>query len=67
MKVQSEFQIKHFIEYTRTKGGVLEILHSNKHDYTVEYNKDAYEISHQAMKKIRLLNQDLIIKNRIMQ
>ena len=67
MKVQTEFEIKHFIAYTKLKGGELEILHSDMENYTVEYNKDAYKISHDALNAIMLSNQELVIKNRIIQ
>ena len=67
MRVQTDFEIKHFIAYTKMNGGMLEILHSDNEFYTAEYQNDAYKITHDAMNKIKLLNQNLVVKNRIVQ
>ena len=67
MKVQTDFEIKHFVTFTQMNGGVLEILASGPDGYVVEYQNDAYKISPDALQKIRLLNQNLIVKNRIVQ
>lgn len=67
MKVQTEFEIKHFVEYTKLNGGVLEVLHSTNEHHTAEYRGDAYKISQDALCKIMLLNQDLVVLNRMVQ
>lgn len=67
MVVTNDFEIKHFVQYTKMYGGTLEIIYSQSDMYTVLYKDDNYDISHDALNKIQLLNQNLIIKNRIMQ
>lgn len=67
MKVQTKREVEHFVTYTKMQGGTLEILHSDRDIYTVEYLNDAYKISHDALNKIKLLNQNLRVVNRILQ
>lgn len=66
-RVKTEFEIKHFVTYTKMQGGTLEILAGDKDTYTVQYQDTAYKISQEAMEKIQLLNQNLRIINRIVQ
>lgn len=67
MKVQTDFQVKHFIAYTKLKGGELRIFDTDFDSYMVRYNEDNYNISHEAMEKIMLMNQELMVSNRILQ
>lgn len=67
MRVKTDFETKHFIEFTRLNNGILEILACNSNEYTVQYNSDKYSISHEAMQKIKLLNQNLIFRSKITQ
>jgi hypothetical protein len=67
MKVNTDFEIKHFVKFTQLKGGTLEVLHSDADSYTVEYQGDAYKLSYDALQQVKLLNQNLRVKNRILQ
>lgn len=67
MKVNSDFEIKHFVNYTKLYGGVLEIVHSTPENYTAIYKEDAFSITPEALNKIKILNQNLKIQNRIVQ
>lgn len=67
MKVQTEFEIKHFVTYTKMNGGKLEILHGDNEFYTAQYQDDAYKITPEALNKVMLLNQNLTVINRIVQ
>lgn len=67
MTVKTDFEIKHFVQFTHLKGGTLEILHSKDEMYTAQYDGDAYKISQNALQKIKLLNQGLKIVNSISQ
>lgn len=67
MKVKSEFDIKHFVDFTKTRGGGLEILHCDSEFYTIEYCNDIYKLTPNALRKVELLNQNLIIEKRIVQ
>lgn len=67
MKVVSDFEIKHFVEFTKMYGGVLEVIHGDAEVYTAIYKDEAYKISPEALSQVKLLNQTLTVENRIMQ
>tara|TARA_R100000951_G_scaffold74400_1_gene62706 strand:- start:577 stop:786 length:210 start_codon:yes stop_codon:yes gene_type:complete len=66
-RVNTAFEIKHFVKYTRLSGGTLEILAADKDSYTVQYQDDAWNISQKAMQEVQLINQSLRVVNRIVQ
>tara|TARA_R100000951_G_C2632155_1_gene178027 strand:+ start:257 stop:460 length:204 start_codon:yes stop_codon:yes gene_type:complete len=67
MKVNTAFEIKHFVKYTKLKGGTLEILAADDKSYTVQYQDTAYKLSYEALQQVQLLNQQLRVVNRIVQ
>lgn len=67
MRVKTEFEIRHFVAFTKLRGGKLEILASNPDHKVVEYQGSAYKVSHDAIQKVQLLNPSLKIINRIVQ
>ena len=67
MVVTNDFEVKHFVQFTKMYGGTLEIIYSDGKTYTALYRDGSYTISPDALSQIKLLNQNLKVENRIVQ
>jgi len=56
MKVNTEFEIKHFVKLTQLKGGTLEIVAADLDSYVVLYKDDSYKLSLDELQKVKILN-----------
>lgn len=66
MQVKTDFETKHFIEYTKMTAGELVILDVEKDTYKVAFDNCQFDIAFDSFKKIKLKNQDIVIKSKIL-
>jgi hypothetical protein len=71
MKVTSDFEIKHFIEYVENQlriymGVYMNIVDTSKDRLIVDINGTKFEVNKEALPLITTKCPDLVIKNKIL-
>ena len=67
MKVQTEFEIEHFITHVSTLYAVIQLVDKKGEFYVAHVNSDTFEVHEDIIRDIRLKCQNIMIEFKIIQ